>query len=145
MIVEFEAFKRCRNGKNYDEVGSHDKGSKPNRAYFLRKILDFVENRLHKILRQALVPFESPINQSGLLFYNTLFDENATCHLALGMGYSDSICGYEDMSYDELTELGVNRSMVHVDFMIGTPDFSVDAVSEDGSVHPLFRNGTWAI
>ena len=93
----------------------------------------------------ALVPFESPINQSGLLFYNTLFDENATCHLALGMGYSDSIRGYEDMSYDELTELGVNRSMVHVDFMIGTPDFSVDAVSEDGSVYPLFRNGTWAI
>lgn len=92
----------------------------------------------------ALVPYESPICQSGLLFYNTLFDENAVCHLALGMGFADTIKGYHDKTLEECHALGVNDSMIHEDFMIGTPDLSIDAVCRDGKTVPIFRNGTWA-
>ena len=92
----------------------------------------------------ALVPFDSPINQSGLLFYNTLFDENACCHLALGMGFADTIQDFQNKTLDECRSLGVNDSMVHEDFMIGSADLSIDAVCEDGRTVPLFRNGTWA-
>ena len=92
----------------------------------------------------ALVPFDSPINQSGLLFYNTLFDENACCHLALGMGFADTIRDFQSKTLDECRSLGVNDSMVHEDFMIGSADLSIDAVCEDGRTVPLFRNGTWA-
>ena len=92
----------------------------------------------------ALVPFDSPINQSGLLFYNTLFDENACCHLALGMGFADTIRDFQSKTLDECRSLGVNDSMVHEDFMIGSADLSIDAVCDDGRTVPLFRNGTWA-
>ena len=92
----------------------------------------------------ALVPVDSPISESGLLFYNTLFDENASCHLALGRGFSDTIRGFESMSLEECRALGVNDSMVHVDFMIGAPDLSIDAKTKDGRTVPVFRNGTWA-
>lgn len=93
----------------------------------------------------ALVPYESPICQSGILFYNTLFDENAVCHLALGMGFVDTIRGYQDMSLEDCRKLGVNDSMIHEDFMIGTPDLSIDAICRDGKTVAIFRNGTWAI
>ena len=92
----------------------------------------------------ALVPFDSPINQSGLLFYNTLFDENACCHLALGMGFADTIRDFQSKTLEECRSLGVNDSMVHEDFMIGSADLSIDGVCEDGKTVPLFRNGTWA-
>ncbi|MBE6726490.1 MAG: aminopeptidase [Ruminococcaceae bacterium] len=92
----------------------------------------------------ALVPFDSPIQNTGLLFYNTLFDENAACHLALGMGFADTIRGFEEKSLEECRALGVNDSMIHVDFMIGTPDLSIDAVTRDGKTVPIFRNGNWA-
>ncbi len=92
----------------------------------------------------ALVPFNSPINETGLLFYNTLFDENACCHLALGMGFADTIRDYQNKTLDECRSLGVNDSMVHEDFMIGSADLSVDALVADGSFVPIFRNGTWA-
>ena len=92
----------------------------------------------------ALVPFDSPINQSGILFYNTLFDENACCHLALGMGFADTIDDFEHKTLDECRKLGVNDSMIHEDFMIGTEDLSIDATCEDGRTVPIFRNGTWA-
>ena len=92
----------------------------------------------------ALVPFNSPINETGILFYNTLFDENACCHLALGMGFADTIRDFEHKTLDECRALGVNDSMIHEDFMIGTADLSIDALCEDGRTVSLFRNGTWA-
>lgn len=92
----------------------------------------------------ALVPVESPINQSGILFYNTLFDENAACHLALGRGFSNCLPGFENMSQDELLAAGINDSMIHEDFMIGTDDLSIDALCADGVRREIFRNGTWA-
>lgn len=92
----------------------------------------------------ALVPFDSPINQSGLLFYNTLFDENACCHLALGMGFADTIRDFQSKTLEECRSLGVNDSMVHEDFMIGSAELSIDGVCQDGKTVPLFRNGTWA-
>ena len=92
----------------------------------------------------ALVPQKSPIAQSGLLFYNTLFDENAACHLALGMGFPDTIQDFQNKTLEECRELGVNDSMIHEDFMIGCNSMNIDAVCEDGSVKPIFREGNWA-
>ena len=92
----------------------------------------------------ALVPFNSPINETGILFYNTLFDENACCHLALGMGFADTIRDFQNKTLDECRKLGVNDSMIHEDFMIGSADLSIDAVCEDGKTVAIFRNGTWA-
>ena len=92
----------------------------------------------------ALVPFDSPINNSGLLFYNTLFDENACCHLALGHGFTNVIKDYEKYSLEELRNKGVNDSMIHVDFMIGSSDLSIKGVDENGNIHQIFINGNWA-
>ncbi len=92
----------------------------------------------------ALVPFTSPINESGILFYNTLFDENAVCHLALGMGFPDTIKGFQQKTLDEVHQLGVNDSMIHEDFMIGTADMEILAHCRNGETVPLFRNGVWA-
>jgi aminopeptidase len=92
----------------------------------------------------ALVPKESPINVSGILFYNTLFDENAACHLALGAGFNECVDGFASLSQDELFELGVNDSVTHVDFMIGSDDLAIDGFTADGKTVPIFRNGTWA-
>ena len=92
----------------------------------------------------ALVPKESPINRSGLIFYNTLFDENASCHLALGMGYDTCVEGFENLTREEMEAMGVNDSVIHVDFMIDTEDMSIDGITEDGEIVPIFRNGTWA-
>ena len=92
----------------------------------------------------ALVPYDSPIQNSGLLFYNTLFDENAACHLALGRGYADTIRGFENLSHEECTEMGLNDSMVHEDFMIGAEDLDIDAITRDGRRVPIFRKGNWA-
>ena len=92
----------------------------------------------------ALVPQSSPIAESGLLFYNTLFDENAACHLAVGMGFVDTIKGYQDMTLAECRELGVNDSMIHEDFMIGCDSMNIDATTRDGKTVPVFRNGNWA-
>ncbi|MBQ6518365.1 MAG: aminopeptidase [Anaerolineaceae bacterium] len=92
----------------------------------------------------ALVPFDSPIQNSGLLFYNTLFDENAACHLALGHGFPDTIKGFEEKSLEECRALGVNDSMVHVDFMIGCADLNIDAITRDGQTIAIFRDGNWA-
>lgn len=98
----------------------------------------------HYLGECALVPKESPIHQSGLLFYNTLFDENAACHLALGFGFDECVKGFENMTKEELYEIGVNDADNHTDFMIGSDDLSIDGVDEHGNVHPIFRNGTWA-
>ena len=92
----------------------------------------------------ALVPQKSPISESGLLFYNTLFDENAACHLALGMGFADTIRDFQNKTLDECRTLGVNDSMIHEDFMIGCDSMNIDAICEDGKVVPIFRGGNWA-
>ena len=92
----------------------------------------------------ALVPEKSPIAESGLLFYNTLFDENAACHLALGMGYADTITDHHNKTLEECRDLGVNDSMIHEDFMIGCSSMNIDAITRDGKVVPIFRNGNWA-
>ena len=93
----------------------------------------------------ALVPFESPINQTGLLFYETLFDENACCHVALGAGFPDLYPGALDMSPEQRKEVGINESMIHVDFMVGTRDLSIVGIDKDGKKIQIFKDGTWAI
>ena len=92
----------------------------------------------------ALVPQTSPINQSGLLFYNTLFDENAVCHLAVGRGFNDTIRDYHNKTNDECKALGINDSMIHVDFMIGCDTMNIDALCADGKTVRIFENGNWA-
>jgi aminopeptidase len=92
----------------------------------------------------ALVPQASPICESGLLFYNTLFDENAACHLALGAGFADTIEDFHHKTLEECRALGINDSMVHEDFMIGCASMNIDATTRDGKVVPIFRNGNWA-
>ena len=92
----------------------------------------------------ALVPVNSPISESGLLFYETLFDENAACHLALGTGFADTIKGYENKTLEECRAMGVNDSMIHEDFMIGYEGLDIDAVTRDGRTVPVFRRGRWA-
>ncbi len=92
----------------------------------------------------ALVPYDSPVNESGILFFNTLFDENAVCHLALGHGFTNCLTGYDKLTNEECRAKGINDSMIHEDFMIGTPDLSVTGIGADGKEYPIFRNGTWA-
>ena len=92
----------------------------------------------------ALVPHNSPVAQSGVLFYNTLFDENAASHVALGAAYKFTLRGGETMSDEEFEAAGGNRSATHVDFMIGSPELDVDGVLADGTAEPLMRRGDWA-
>ena len=93
----------------------------------------------------ALVPYMSPIRESGLMFFNTLFDENAACHLALGRGYTSNIRDYGKYTLEELRALGVNDSMVHEDFMIGSADLSVTGITASGERIPIFTGGGWAL
>lgn len=92
----------------------------------------------------ALVPYDSPICKSGIVFINTLFDENAACHLALGRGFNNCIKGYEKYTLEECRKMGVNDSAIHVDFMIGTEDLSVVAVTKSGERVQIFKDGNWA-
>jgi aminopeptidase len=91
----------------------------------------------------ALVPHNSPIAKSGVLFWNTLFDENAASHIALGQAYSTCIIGGEKMDNAELAKLGANESLIHVDWMIGSAEMDVDGIAADGTVEPLIRKGGW--
>lgn len=99
----------------------------------------------HYLGEVALVPHESPISQSNILFLNTLFDENASNHLAIGSGYAFNVKGGKTMTPEELAESGVNASITHVDFMIGSADMDIDGIAADGTAVPVFRNGNWAI
>ena len=103
-----------------------------------------VDEASHYLGECALVPKESPIHQSGILFYNTLFDENAACHLALGLGFADCVEGFQNMTLEQCRELGVNKSMIHVDFMIGCADMDITATTRDGKTVQIFKNGNWA-
>ena len=93
----------------------------------------------------ALVPYDSPIRSSGLLFYNTLYDENASCHLAFGEAYPECIVGGERMTREELDAHGLNHSLTHVDFMVGTADLSITGTTHDGRELPVFRSGNFAL
>ena len=110
----------------------------------LKHLLDSDEGA-RRLGEVALVPHESPVSQSGLIFYNTLFAENASCHIALGKAYPTNLKGGSNMSLEELDKHGVNDSLVHVDFMIGSENLDIDGVLQDGTTEPVFRNGTWAI
>jgi len=92
----------------------------------------------------ALVPASSPISKRGHLFYNTLFDENASCHLAIGRAYRFTIAGGEELNDEEFMAVGGNVSLNHVDFMIGSPQMDIDGIKDDGSREPVFRSGEWA-
>lgn len=93
----------------------------------------------------ALIAYDSPINNTGVLFYNTLFDENASCHLALGRGFNECLEGFENMTVEECEKAGINSSMIHVDFMIGSEDMSIVGVTKDGKRVQIFKDGNWAI
>ncbi|MBO5946478.1 MAG: aminopeptidase [Clostridia bacterium] len=92
----------------------------------------------------ALVPYSSPIRESGILFYNTLFDENAACHLAIGMGFTNVLKDAEKYTDEEARAKGINDSITHVDFMIGTKDMSITALCRDGKTVSIFKDGEWA-
>lgn len=110
----------------------------------LKQLLEMDEGA-KRLGELALVPHSSPISQSNLIFYNTLFDENASCHIALGKAYPNNLEGGSSMSPEELDQHGVNDSLTHVDFMIGSADLNIDGENEDGTTEAIFRNGEWAI
>jgi aminopeptidase len=123
------------------------------------KVVDFIAEKGYETLKAlldtdegsrylgeiALVPVDSPISEGKTLFYNTLFDENASCHFALGAAYKKCIENGDKMSKEELEENQVNDSLIHVDFMVGSEDLSIDGIDIDGNKTPVFRNGKWAI
>ncbi|MGC8230285.1 aminopeptidase [Pseudobacillus badius] len=109
----------------------------------LKKLVETDEGS-HYLGEIALVPHHSPISQSNVLFYNTLFDENASNHLAIGSAYAFCIEGGKSMSQDELEQHGLNTSITHVDFMIGSDQMNIDGITESGNSEPIFRNGNWA-
>ncbi|KKO52987.1 peptidase M29 [Paenibacillus sp. DMB20] len=113
-------------------------------AEALRKLLD-TDDGARALGEVALVPHDSPISNADVIFYNTLFDENASCHLALGQAYPVNLEGGKDMDDQELAKHGVNKSLIHVDFMIGSDQLSIDGITEDGRREAIFRSGNWAI
>ena len=104
-----------------------------------------IDEGASKLGEVALVPYDSPIRNSGVLFYETLFDENAACHLALGIGFKELLPNGAAMSSEEATKRGINDSMIHVDFMIGTKDLNIVGTSFDGKKTVIFKDGNWAI
>lgn len=110
---------------------------------FLKGIIETDEGS-KRLGETALVPFSSPINQTGILFYSTLYDENAVCHVALGKGFPDCLEGGREMDDAQLREAGLNTSATHVDFMIGTDDLSIVGTTESGEEIEIFESGQWA-
>jgi aminopeptidase len=117
--------------------------AKKNEA-LLQKLVDTDEGSTH-LGEIALVPASSPISKRGHLFYNTLFDENASCHLAIGRAYRFTLTGGEELTDEEFISAGGNVSLNHVDFMIGSPQMDIDGIKEDGTREPVMRSGEWAI
>lgn len=109
----------------------------------LKRLVDTDEGS-HYLGEVALVPFQSPISQSNVLFYNTLFDENASNHLAIGSAYAFCIEGGKTMSAEDLEKNGLNESITHVDFMIGSAEMNINGITNDDQTEPVFRNGNWA-
>ena len=146
-VLNEELKRTCKQAVTKDEdekpAVDVDAMSADEREALLQKLIAMDEGSAY-LGECALVPYDSPINQTGILFYNTLFDENACCHLALGMGFIDTIRDYPNRTLEEMRALGVNDSMIHEDFMIGTPDLAITAHCRDGRSVPVFRDGTWA-
>lgn len=111
----------------------------------LKHLLETDQGGAKRLGEVALVPHQSPISQSGLIFYNTLFDENASCHLAFGKAYPNTIENGSSMSEEELDQHGANNSLIHEDFMIGSSTMDIDGVTADGKKEAIFRNGNWAM
>ncbi len=112
-------------------------------GHLLEKMISMDEGA--KMLGEcALIPYDSPINNSRVLYYNTLFDENASCHLALGRGFTNCVRGYEHMSKEELDQKGINDSVIHVDFMIGSRDMNIVGITKNGLRVQIFKDGNWA-
>jgi aminopeptidase len=109
----------------------------------LKKVLDS-DDGARRLGEVALVPHSSPISKSGLLFYNTLFDENAACHIALGQCYAKCFIDGDKLTADEIVARGGNKSMIHIDWMIGSDRIDIDGVDADGGRTPVFRRGEWA-
>jgi len=110
----------------------------------LRRLLD-IDEGARRLGEVALVQHSSPISRMGILFYNTLYDENASCHFALGKGFEECVKGGADMTAEEKLAAGVNDSLIHVDFMVGTADMSITGITAEGERVPVFVNGEWAI
>ncbi len=126
---------RFENGKVVDFDAKKEKDA-------LRALVEFDEGSCY-LGEVALVPYDSPISQSGILFFNTLYDENAACHLALGRPYPENLKGGTEMTQEELIAHGANASMEHEDFMFGTKEMNIDGICEDGTVIPVFRHGNF--
>ncbi|MDR3375262.1 MAG: aminopeptidase [Ancalomicrobiaceae bacterium] len=112
-------------------------------ADVLRRILETDEGA-RRLGEVALVPHHSPISESGLLFYNTLFDENASCHIALGQAYAKTVAGTDLMDGPALLAAGINQSLIHIDWMIGSGDIDIDGIGAGGAADPVMRKGAWA-
>jgi aminopeptidase len=109
----------------------------------LKKLVDTDEGS-HRLGEVALVPASSPIAKRGHLFYNTLFDENAACHIAIGRAYRFTLTGGEELTDEEFMQRGGNVSLNHVDFMIGSPEMNIDGITREGASEPVMRKGEWA-
>ncbi len=137
-------------GKLIENFGFEFKGGKVVKT-FAEKNGDVLEKMIamdegaSRLGEVALIGYNSPINNTGLLFYNTLFDENASCHLALGRGFTNTLENYENYTQEECESMGVNSSMIHVDFMIGDKDTSIVGVTKDGKRVQIFKDGDWVI
>ena len=114
------------------------------KGYDTLKHLIETDEGSHYLGEVALVPHRSPISNTNLIFYETLFDENASNHIAIGKGYAFCLDGGKELSEEELKENGLNDSLTHVDFMIGTEEMDIDGILQDGTREPVFRNGNWA-
>ncbi len=117
---------------------------KADKGYETLKNLIETDEGSHRLGEVALVPHQSPISDTGLIFFNTLFDENASCHLAIGAAYPFNIENGASLSKDELNERGANTSLTHVDFMIGSADLSIDGETQNGETVSIFKDGNWA-
>jgi len=125
------------------ENGRITKVTAKNGEAALQKLVDTDEGS-HRLGEVALVPASSPIGQRGHLFYNTLYDENASCHIAIGRAYRFTLTGGEELNDEEFISAGGNVSLQHVDFMIGSAKMDIDGINKDGSREPVMRQGEWA-
>ena len=126
----------------FEEGKAVEVGAEKNEA-LLREMIAMDEGAAY-LGEVALVPYSSPIRESGILFYNTLFDENASCHLALGRGFTNVLADYDSLTEEEAHTKGINDSIIHVDFMIGTADLNITALSVDDKTYDIFKDGEWA-
>ena len=137
-VVDNFAF-RFENGKIVEVLAKN-----PEHKEVLEKLIS-VDEGARMLGEVALVPFNSPVNETGVLFFNTLYDENACCHLAIGRAFNECIRNFQNMSDEEIEKIDLNKSMIHVDFMIGSADLKITAKTYSGSDVTIFKDGTWAI